>query len=133
MINFLLDYFVENYIETNLFPISVWNQFDNDGSRTNNTVEGYNLKLNNFLSSHPNVWIFIRKIQSEESTSTLAYNRINDGSFRRRGRNKVDIQTDLNIQKLKCSYLARKITAMVYLEQVIEAGPKFGEEKKKKK
>ena len=49
-----------------LFTISVWNQFDNDGSRTNNTVEGYNLKLNNFLSSHPNVWIFIRNIQSEE-------------------------------------------------------------------
>jgi hypothetical protein len=46
-----------------LFIISVWNQFDNDGSRTNNTVEGYNLKLNNFLSSHPNVWIFIRNIQ----------------------------------------------------------------------
>jgi hypothetical protein len=34
-----------------LFPISVWNQFDNDGSRTNNTVEGYILKLNNFLTS----------------------------------------------------------------------------------
>jgi hypothetical protein len=25
--------------------------------------EGYNLKLNNFLSSHPNVLILIRKIQ----------------------------------------------------------------------
>jgi hypothetical protein len=40
---------------------------------------------------------------------------------------------DLNIQKLKCSYSARKITVMEYLEQIIEAGPKFGEEKKKKK
>ncbi len=42
-------------------------------------------------------------------------------------------RTDLNIQKLKWSYLARKITALEYLEQVIEAGLKFGEEKKKKK
>jgi hypothetical protein len=39
----------------------------------------------------------------------------------------------LFFQKLKCSYLTRKITAMEYLEQVIEAGPKFGEEKKRKK
>jgi hypothetical protein len=60
--NLLLDFVLDNYIKTNLFPISVWNQFDNDGSRTNNTVEGYNLKLNNFLSSHPSIWIFIRKI-----------------------------------------------------------------------
>ncbi len=113
-----------------MFPISVWNQFNNDGSRTNNTVEGFNLKLNKILSSHPNVVIFIRKIQSEKSTSSFAYNRINDGSFRRRGRNKVDVQTDLNIQKLKSSYLARKMTTMEYLEQVIETGPK--KEKKRK-
>ena len=34
--NLLLDFVLDNYIKTNLFPISVWNQFDNDGSRTNN-------------------------------------------------------------------------------------------------
>ncbi len=113
-----------------MFPISEWNQFDNDGSRTNNTVEGYNLKLNNFLSTHPNVRIFIRKIQSEEATSTLAYNRINDVSFRRRGRNKVDIQTDLNIQKLKCSYSARKITVMESLRLVQNLVKKKKEKRK---
>ena len=32
IINLLLDYVLENYIETNLFPFAVWNQFDNDGS-----------------------------------------------------------------------------------------------------
>ena len=115
-----------------MYPIAVWNQFDNDGSRTNNTVEGYNLKLNNFLHSHPNIWIFIRKIQAEESTSALTHSRVNDMTLNRRGRNKIDIQTDLNIQKLKCSYLAKKITAMEYLEQVSKVGPKFGEEKKRK-
>jgi hypothetical protein len=26
------DYVLENYIETNLYPIEVWNQYENDGS-----------------------------------------------------------------------------------------------------
>ena len=127
------DYVLENYIETNLFPIEVWNQYNNDGSRTNNSAVGYNHKLNNFLNIHPNIWLFIRKIQAEESTAALTFNRINDGTLNRRGRNRVDIQMDLQIQKLKCEYLSQNISAMEYLEKVSEYGPKFGEERKNKK
>ena len=96
------DYVLENYIETSLYPIEVWNQFENDGQRTNNAVEGYNHKLNNFLTIHPNIWLFIRKIQSEESNAALTYSRTNDGILNRRGRNEADIQNDLQLQKLKC-------------------------------
>jgi hypothetical protein len=115
-----------------LYPIEVWNQYENDRSRTNNSVEGYNRKLNNFFTIHPNIWLFIRKIQSEESNAALTYSRINDGILNRRGRNKVDIQNDLEIQKLKCEYLSKKISVMEYLEKVSEFGPNFSEEKKKK-
>ena len=57
-----------------LFPIAVWNQFDNDGS-----INNYYF----FYSSHPNTWIFIQKIQ--ESTSTLTNSRVNDNTLNRIG------------------------------------------------
>jgi hypothetical protein len=39
------DYVLENYIETNLYPIEVWNQYENDGS---NKI--YNIKLIIYLA-----------------------------------------------------------------------------------
>ena len=56
------------------FDKILWNQYDND-KRTNNDVEGYNYKLTTVLKVHPNIWIFITKIKSEESagTSTIIY------------------------------------------------------------
>ncbi len=91
-----------------MYPIEVWNQYENDGSRTNNSVEGYNHKLKNFFTIHPNIYVFKREIQSKESNAALTYSRINDGIFNRRGRNKVEIQNDLEIQKLKWEYYFKK-------------------------
>ena len=45
------------------FPIFLWNHFNNRDPRTNNHIEGYNLKLKVFLNSHPNIWIFIIKLR----------------------------------------------------------------------
>jgi hypothetical protein len=55
----LLNY-IENDGETPLFPKEIWNHYNYDnGPRTNNHIEGYNLKLNNFAKTHPNIWKFI--------------------------------------------------------------------------
>ena len=44
-----LDYFVKTYFESNIFPVEFWNHFETDSSpRTNNNVEGFNLKLKKF-------------------------------------------------------------------------------------
>ena len=45
------------------FPIDSWNHYNIRGPRTNNHIEGYNLKLKLFLKSHPNIWKFILKIR----------------------------------------------------------------------
>ena len=38
------------------FPISMWNHFDNEGERTNNRVEGDNLRMKKFCgASKPNI------------------------------------------------------------------------------
>ena len=111
------DYVLENYIDTLIFPIHMWNHFE-ENDRTNNPVEGYHSKLKKFLRHHPNIWVFIKKIQSEESVATLKYLRIKDGSFISRNRNTKDLQRDLFIQNLKVKYLRGEITLMEYLTDV---------------
>ena len=51
------DYFVDNYFEGR-FPMELWNHFLATGEpRTNNHLEGYNLKLKKFVvSSHPDIF-----------------------------------------------------------------------------
>jgi hypothetical protein len=67
------DYVLNTYVERSegscqsYFDKALWNQFDNDGKRTNNDLEGYNHKLVSFLRQHPNIWVLISKIKSEES------------------------------------------------------------------
>ena len=71
------DYVLHTYIERSedscqpFFDKKLWNQFDNDGKRTNNDLEGYNYKLTKFLKQHPNIWSFIAKIKSEKSTGNV--------------------------------------------------------------
>ena len=111
------DYVTENYIETDTFPIEIWNHYDSD-KRTNNDLEGYNSKLSKFLKKHPNIWIFIKKIREEESNSALSYIRILNGTFQKRGRNCVDTSRDLEILKQKCDLLSHKIDINSYLKNV---------------
>lgn len=42
-----LGYFKKTYLN-DPFPITLWNQFDNDGDRTNDRVEGENAKMKKF-------------------------------------------------------------------------------------
>ena len=57
----LTDYFVDNYFE-GIFPMELWNHFLTTGEpRTNNHLEGYNLKLKNcVVSSHPDIFTAIK-------------------------------------------------------------------------
>ena len=43
-------YIVDNYFEGN-FPMKYWNHFLTVGNRTNNHVEGYNLKLRKWIGA----------------------------------------------------------------------------------
>ena len=54
-----------------------------------------------YLQSHPNIWKFITKIESEETCAALKYVRFNSGTYKPRRRNKEDLGRDLNISKLK--------------------------------
>ena len=61
------------------------------------------------------IWKFIIKIKSEETCTTLDFNRINNGSFKTRRRNKEALMRDLELSKLKCRFLEKEFEIMQYL------------------
>ena len=66
------------------------------------------------MHSHPNVWIFINKIQAEESTATLEYIRKNNGTLAKTNSNTVDVERDLKIQTAKINFLCRVMFIFVW-------------------
>ena len=87
--------------------------------------EEYNNRLSNFLNSHPNIWKFIIKIKSEETSASLAYTRINNDTFKHRRRNKIDLCRDLQIAKLKCKYLENKLNLTELLHEFAKIVQEF--------
>ena len=74
-------------------------------TRTNNNNEAYNLRLQKKLSiGHPNIWMFVEGLQKKEVTISIDYIRVSTGVKRSRGRNKKEIQKDLDIVSAKAFY-----------------------------
>jgi hypothetical protein len=103
-----LDYMILTYIDEPLFPIELWNHYDDhDNKRSNNDAEGYNLWLNTSLQTPPNIWKFIGKLKTEESSSYLKFIRVNDGSFKKKNRKNKDVQRDLKLQTAKFNLVTK--------------------------
>jgi hypothetical protein len=113
------------YIEDSLFPIAVWNQYRPEGPRTNNHIEGYNSKLNRFISTHPNIWLFIEKMKNEETLMKMNYLKIvNNGKVRGRGRGKKALATDLAISAANCEFLENR-DLIEFAKALVKAVPDF--------
>lgn len=95
----------------------MWNQYDSE-KRTNNDLEGYNSKLSKFLKKHPHIWKFIFQIKSEETTASLLFIRTEKQILRERGRNKGDIERDLDIQLCKYKYITKELGLTELLNEV---------------
>ncbi len=102
--------------EIEKLPIALWNQFENEGNRSNNNLEGFNFKLNCFMNIHPHIWKFIERLKQEQTHVTLKYLRINNNTLKARGRNSKDIERDLKIESLKCKYLQEKVDVIGLME-----------------
>ena len=70
------------------FEINLWNQFFNNGPRTNNHLEGFHRKIDiDLIASHPNLYFFIDYIKKIEAQLVLTYKRrliSNDFNSKRR-------------------------------------------------
>ena len=98
-----------------LFPIDLWNHYKNRGPRTNNHIEGYNLKLKMYLNSHPNIWKFIIKIREEESNYALNFTHLTKGTLKQKERNRKIIEKDIKILDLKNELFLKDINIKEYI------------------
>jgi len=58
-----LDYFVEQWIESQNVPIEMWN-INKHGYRTNNAVDGWNCKLSSIVGKQqPTVFLQVQKLK----------------------------------------------------------------------
>ena len=129
-----LDYVTLTYIDEPLFPIELWNHYDDtDNKRSNNDAECYNLWLNTWLQTHPNIWRFITKLKAEESSSYIKYIRINDGTFKKKNRKTTDVQRDLEIQTAKFNLVSKNLDIKEYLVEVSKVVQDFEAGKKRRK
>ena len=127
----LCDYVTETWIEGK-FPIELWNHYDNDGPRTNNHIEGYNLKLQKFATcAHPNIWLFIGTIKQEEATYGCNFYRLELGKYKQRGRNKVDMERDIAILLAKNKYISNTVSIFEFLSYLGHIMHDYSDKQKK--
>ena len=128
------------YAKDALFRREEWNQFENDGPRTNNNGEAYNGKLGDLTTNpNPNIWWFIELINEETTHYVLAYHRHTNPAisqlkgFKERKRDPAEIQKDLDIQNLKMKYIKGQIDCFALNDQLAYFMNDFSEDSKKKK
>jgi hypothetical protein len=79
---------------------AILNQFENDGPRTNNHVEGNNAAINRYLkSSNPNFYKVLEYIKVDECNSMWRWYASKNNSSHAESRRKFDIQRDLQFKK----------------------------------
>ena len=115
-------YIVDNYFEGS-FPMKYWNHFLTVGNRTNNHVEGYNLKLRKWIGAKsPNIYKAINLFQKEEVNSSFLYERANSSNpkvNRPPPRKHLDIAKEEKLQVFKDLLKEGAITLEVYIEKIL--------------
>jgi hypothetical protein len=87
------DYFVNTWFEGE-FPPSMWNHSNTVGPRTNNHVEGYHHKINNWINKqHPDIYSLINVNKKMDSLMVVDYNKRVCGEKSPK-RNKLDLQKE---------------------------------------
>ena len=115
-------YIIDNYFEGS-FPMKCWNHFLTVGNRTNNHVEGYNLKLKKWIvAKSPNIFKAIKFFQKEELNSALKYARANsdDPKINKPPHRKhLNLEKEANLNLCKDLLKDGSISLEVYIEKTV--------------
>ncbi len=98
---------------------AILNQFENDGPRTNNHVEGNNAAINRYLkSSNPNFYKVLEYIKVDECNSMWRWYASKNNSSHAESRRKFDIQRDLQFKKYKNQYNISQIDLITFIRSI---------------
>ncbi|CAF1104867.1 unnamed protein product [Brachionus calyciflorus] len=83
-------------------PHNLWNHFYTEGPRTNNHVEGYNHKINNYINhTHPHIYSAIYTLKTLETSTGINFFQHESGGLTQFPRRPRDIQRDVMLNYLK--------------------------------
>ena len=69
-----IEYVKTTYIESEVFPITLWNHFQTEDEKTNNRVEGDNFQMNDCCgAAHPDMAKAVKLLQGYESKAADKY------------------------------------------------------------
>ena len=115
-----LDYITDTWVdEANaLFPMHIWNHFNNLSIRTNNHLESQHSRFNSAVGkAHPYVFELINKLKTEHKNSELEIRSLNAGHKKRRQNSKYKALND-QTKKLMALYETNKKPLEQYMDQV---------------
>ena len=114
-----LDYFARTYMNSRLFNPEFFNHFDTVGTpRTNNNVEGYNLKLKKFVgAANPHIYKAIKVFQREELAGHYKYVHANAGKSPP-PRKRLDTNKAQVLQQVKKMFVRGEIPIETYVSNI---------------
>ena len=107
-----VNYFESTWIgRDSKFPKDMWNHYETIGPRSNNHVEGYNLKFNRYVETiHPNVYKLIQDMRDQEAFCSMNYIQRNNGRLSKSFRRPIDIKRDDILFNLKTLFFYQSIS-----------------------
>ena len=69
---------------------------------------------------HPNIWIFVEGLQKEEVLISVDYVRVKTGTKKSRGKDKKELQKDLDIVTAKSIY-GNSDRSLIELEKLLDS------------
>ncbi|CAF0916621.1 unnamed protein product [Brachionus calyciflorus] len=114
-----LNYFERTWINHFVFTPLLWNHFETKGPRTNNHVEGFNHKINNYIdNNHPHVYSAINTLKCLETTVSLNFFKRKNGEITQVPRRPKDIQRDEMLEYLKNKMLQQNLSFISYMKRI---------------
>ena len=107
------DYITEYWIEGNRVE---WNQYNNDGPRTTNNLEGWHSKLKKYLQHpHPNIYKLIEMLKREQAANEIKQIQYAAGG-KRVPRKRKYREIDDRLARLKMRHRDSEITTIQYAD-----------------
>jgi hypothetical protein len=118
-LNKFITYFYSQWLNNSSLPIDSWNHYYNNGPRTNNHVEAFNLKLGNCIDSvHPNIYSLIETLKFLEGCCTFNYLQRKNGYGSQNERRREDVLRDVSIFNLRICLYNNQISILDYIKSM---------------
>ena len=115
-----LEYVKTTYIESEVFPITLWNHFQTEDEKTNNRVEGDNFQMNDCCgAAHPDMAKAVKLLQGYESKAADKYTNASKKEARVASSRLADHDRDRDFRAARKLYHQKRSTLEQYRDDIL--------------